>query len=65
MAKLDPTKLKDWQIAEACEKEMKTVKQLADELGIKDQELIPHGHYYGKVDFEAVLERLKDRTNAK
>lgn len=65
MAKLDPTKLKDWQIAEACEKEMKTVKQLADELGIKDQELIPHGHYYGKVDFEAVLERLKDRPNGK
>ena len=44
---------------------MKTVKQLADELGIKDQELIPHGHYYGKVDFEAVLERLKDRPNGK
>jgi len=55
----------DWQIAEACEKDMKTVKQLADELGIRDEELIPHGHYYGKVDFEAVLERLKDRPNGK
>ena len=65
MAKLDPTKLADWQIAEACEKDMKTVKQLADELGIRDEELIPHGHYYGKVDFEAVLERLKDRPNGK
>ncbi|MBN2339369.1 MAG: formate--tetrahydrofolate ligase [Acidobacteria bacterium] len=65
MAKLDPTKLADWQIAEACEKDMKTVKQLADELGIKEEELIPHGHYYGKVDFEAVLERLKDRPNGK
>lgn len=65
MAKLDPTKMADWQIAEACEKDMKTVKQLADALGIKDEELIPHGHYYGKVDFEAVLERLKDRPNGK
>ncbi|NLV31900.1 MAG: formate--tetrahydrofolate ligase [Acidobacteria bacterium] len=65
MAKLDPTKMADWQIAEACEKDMKTVKQLADELGIRDEELIPHGHYYGKVDFEAVLERLKDRPNGK
>lgn len=65
MAKLDPTKMADWQIAEACEKDMKTVKQLADELGIKDEELIPHGHYYGKVDFEAVLDRLKDRPNGK
>jgi formate--tetrahydrofolate ligase len=65
MAKLDPTKMADWQIAEACEKDMKTVKQLAAALGIKDEELIPHGHYYGKVDFEAVLERLKDRPNGK
>jgi formate--tetrahydrofolate ligase len=65
MANLDPTKLADWQIAEASEANMKTVRQLADELGIKDEELIPHGHYYGKVDFEAVLERLKDKPDGK
>ncbi len=65
MATLDPTKLADWQIAMECEKNMKTVKQLADELGIKDEELIPHGHYYGKVDFAAVLDRLKDKPNGK
>ncbi|MBN2039758.1 MAG: formate--tetrahydrofolate ligase [Spirochaetes bacterium] len=65
MANLDPTKLADWQIAEASEANMKTVKQLADELGIKDEELIPHGHYYGKVDFEAVLDRLKDKPDGK
>ncbi len=65
MAKLDATKLADWQIAEECEKDMKTVKQLAEGLGIKDDELIPHGHYYGKVDFEAVLERLKDKPDGK
>ncbi|MDR1728517.1 MAG: formate--tetrahydrofolate ligase [Acidobacteriota bacterium] len=65
MAKLDPTKLADWQIAFESEKDMKTVTQLADELGIKNEELIPYGHYYGKVDFEAVLERLKDRPDGK
>ncbi|MEJ2111042.1 MAG: formate--tetrahydrofolate ligase, partial [Acidobacteriota bacterium] len=65
MANLDPTKLADWQIAFECEKNMKAVKQIADELGIQDEELIPHGHYYGKVDFEAVLERLKDKPNGK
>ncbi|MFC1669711.1 formate--tetrahydrofolate ligase [Spirochaetota bacterium] len=65
MAKLDPTKLADWEIAEACEKDMKTVTQLADELGIKNEELIPYGHYFGKVDFEAVLDRLKDRPDGK
>ena len=65
MAKLDPTKLKDWEIAFESEKNMKTVNQLADELGIKNEELIPYGHYYGKVDFEAVLERLKDKPDGK
>ena len=62
---LDPTKLEDWQIAEEAEKHMKTVKQLADEWGIKEEELLPYGHYLGKVDFAAVLKRLKDRPNAK
>ncbi len=65
MAKLDATKLADWEIAEACEENMKTVNQLADELGIKNEELIPYGHYFGKVDFEAVLDRLKDRPDGK
>ena len=65
MAKLDPTKLKDWEIAFESEKNMKTVKQLADEMGIKDEELIPHGHYYGKVDFEAVLDRVKGTPDGK
>lgn len=65
MAKPDPTKLADWQVAEECEKDMKKVYQLADELGIKQDELIPYGHYFGKVDFEAVLERLKDRPDGK
>jgi formyltetrahydrofolate synthetase len=65
MTKLDPTKLADWQIAEECETNMKTIYQLAEELGIKNEELIPHGHHYGKVDFEAVLERLKDKPDGK
>ncbi len=62
---LDATKLQDWQIAEAAEKHMKTIQQLADEWGIKNEELLPYGHYLGKVDFAAVVERLKDRPSAK
>ncbi len=65
MAKLDPTKLADWQIAFECEKDMKTVQQLAEGLGIKDKELIPYGHYYGKVDYRAAMERVKDKPNGK
>ncbi|MEW6244387.1 MAG: formate--tetrahydrofolate ligase [Bacillota bacterium] len=62
---LDPTKYPDWQIAEAAEANMKTVYQLADELGLENRELLPHGHYVAKVDFKAVLERLANRPDGK
>ncbi len=62
---LNPTKLQDWQIAEEAEKYMKTVHQLAEEWGIKNDELLPYGHYLGKVEFAAIVERLKDKPNAK
>ncbi|MES0329217.1 MAG: formate--tetrahydrofolate ligase, partial [Dehalococcoidales bacterium] len=44
---------------------MKTVHQVAEEWGILPEELLPMGHHLGKVDFAAVLKRLKDRPNAK
>ncbi|MFC2026873.1 formate--tetrahydrofolate ligase [Chloroflexota bacterium] len=62
---LDPTKLQDWQIAEEAEKHMKPVRQSAEEWGIKKEELLPYGHYLGKVEFASVVERLKDKPNAK
>lgn len=62
---LDPTKHADWEIAEAAEKNMKTSQQLAEELGIQKDELLPHGHYIAKVDYARVLERLKDKPDCK
>ncbi len=62
---LDATKLQDWQIAEEAEKHMKPVQQLAEEWGIKKEELLPYGHYLGKVDFASIVARLKGRPNAK
>jgi formyltetrahydrofolate synthetase len=62
---LDPTKHADWEIAEAAEKTMKTSQQLSEELGIKKEELLPHGHYIAKVRFARVLERLKDKPDGK
>lgn len=62
---LDPTKLADWQIAEEAEKSIKPVSRLAAEWGVLDGELLPYGHHLGKVDYAAVLERLKDRPNGK
>ncbi|MBN1369049.1 MAG: formate--tetrahydrofolate ligase [Dehalococcoidaceae bacterium] len=65
MAKLDPTRLQDWQIAEAAEESMKTVNQLAEEWGILEKELLPYGHHLGKVDFKMILDRLEERPGAK
>jgi len=63
--KLDPTKMKDWQIAEAAEEQMKPVSQLAGEMGLQADELIPMGHKLAKVDCTKVLARLKGGPSAK
>jgi len=62
---LDPTKHADWEIAEDAETRMKTVYQLADELGLEKEELLPHGHYVAKVDFNKVLKRLEKKHDGK
>ena len=62
---LDPTKNPDWKVAEDAETRMKTVQQLAAELGIEPSELLPHGHYVAKLDFKKILARLKDKPDGK
>jgi len=63
--KLDPTKMKDWQIAEEAEKHAKPIAQLAEEMGLQADELIPMGRQLAKVDYMRALERLKDVPDAK
>jgi formate--tetrahydrofolate ligase len=65
MQKLDPTKMKDWEIAEAAEENMKSVYELAEGLGLDKLELLPYGHKLGKVDYMSVLNRLTDKPNGK
>ena len=65
MSKLDPTTMKDWQIAEAAEENMKPLSQLTEELGILPGEVIPMGRQLAKIDYNKVLERLGDRPTAK
>lgn len=62
---LNPVEMPDWQIAREAEKNMKTVQQLAEELGLLPEELLPYGHYMGKIEQAAVLKRLKNRPNGK
>jgi formate--tetrahydrofolate ligase len=63
--KLDPTKMEDWQVAEAAEETAKPISQIAKELGLTDEELIPMGRQLAKVDYVKVLERLKDAPAGK
>ncbi len=63
--KLDPTKMEDWEVAEAAEETAKPISQIAAELGLTDEELIPMGSQLAKVDYVKVLERLKDAPAGK
>ena len=62
---LDPTKLKDWQIAEAAEANAKPIVKVAAELGIKEDEVIPMGRLFAKIDYKKVLSRTASVQKAK
>ncbi|MBR4523000.1 MAG: formate--tetrahydrofolate ligase [Kiritimatiellae bacterium] len=57
--KLDPTKMKDWQIAEAAEDAgLRPAKDLVAELGLEPGEWTPYGEVLAKVDVTKVLKRV-------
>ncbi len=62
---LDPTKHKDWEIAQEAETRMKTVYQLGEELGLEKEELLPYGHYVAKLDFRKIMDRKASRPDGK
>ncbi len=65
MAKYDPVKQKDWQIAEIAEAEMIPFDAMCDKLGIPKEERIPMGQKIGRVDYVKCLERLKSKPDGK
>lgn len=60
----DPTRLKDWQIADEAERNMPTPEEWIDRLGLEKDELIPFGRT-PKLDFIKMMERLGDRPDGK
>ena len=65
MARLDPVKMKDWQIAEAAEENLRTAATLAEELGLQEDEWEPYGRHLAKIDVTKVLARLGERKRGK
>jgi formate--tetrahydrofolate ligase len=62
---LDPRTMKDWQIAEAAEPFMKPITQLAAELGLREDEVIPMGRHLAKVDQRLVMNRIGSRPTGR
>ena len=60
MPKLDPVQLADWEIAEAAEPHLRPITEVAADLGLLGDELIPYGRLLAKVDAAAVQSRLGD-----
>ncbi|OAT80690.1 formate--tetrahydrofolate ligase [Desulfotomaculum copahuensis] len=60
----DATKMKDFEIAEAAEKNMPTPGQWQERLGLEKDEIIPFGRI-AKLDFMKIIDRLKDKPDGK
>ena len=60
----DATKMQDWQISEAAEKNMPSPDEWREKLGLEKDELIPYGRT-PKLDFLKIMDRLKDRPDGK
>ena len=60
----DATKMKDWQISEAAEKNMPTPEDWVDKLGLKKEEIIPFGRLC-RLDFLNIMKRLEKKKDGK
>ena len=56
---------KDYEIAEAAEKHLIKIRELAAGIGLEDEEILPYGHYVAKIDYARALNRLKDKPDGK
>jgi methylenetetrahydrofolate dehydrogenase (NADP+)/methenyltetrahydrofolate cyclohydrolase/formyltetrahydrofolate synthetase len=60
----DATKMKDWEIAEAAEKNMPTPEDWQKKIGLQKDEVSPYGRI-SKLDFLKIIDRLKGRRDGK
>lgn len=65
MTMLDPTRMADWQIAEAAEAAMRTPGELGEAMGLLPEEIIPYGRQIARVDQSAIRRRLADAPRGK
>lgn len=61
---LDPNVMKDWQIAEAAEKELPSVDAFREKMGLLPDEMIPYGRT-PKLNFLKIMDRVKNQPDGK
>ncbi len=57
MRTLDPLTMKDWEIAEAAEENLRPIGEIAAELGLSPDEWSPYGRFLGKLETAQMLAR--------
>lgn len=62
---INPTQMADWEIAEHFEKNMLKISEIGKKLELQEEELLPFGHYMGKIDYKSVLDRHQKTPNGK
>jgi formate--tetrahydrofolate ligase len=60
----DATKMKDWEIGEAAEKNMPSPEEWQKKLGLQKDEVIPYAKI-SKLDFLKIIDRLKKKPDGK
>jgi formate--tetrahydrofolate ligase len=60
----DATKMADWQISEAAEKNMPSPEKWMEKLGLKKEEMLPMGRL-AKLDFLKIINRLQSQPDGK
>ena len=60
----DATKMADWQISEAAEKNMPSPEKWMEKLGLKKDEMLPMGRL-AKLDFLKIINRLQGQPDGK
>ncbi|MFP4392993.1 MAG: formate--tetrahydrofolate ligase [Desulfohalobiaceae bacterium] len=60
----DVSKMQDWQISEAAEKNMPMPDEWRDKLGLSKEEMIPMGRL-SKVDFLKIMNRMQNKPDGK
>jgi len=55
--------LSDLEIARSIQ--LRPIQSIAEQLGVRDEELDPYGKYIAKIDAPAILKRLADRPNGR